>query len=261
VIGLGYSAAVVVAWRIQRQIVWPMSAEERVDRPAPPGAEVITVGGADTPVEGWYFAAPNASTRNPSPAVVFFHGNNEVMDHCLEYAETYPAWGSGLLLVEYRGYGASGGSPTRDGIRADMVAFVDRLASRPEVDAARIVYHGRSIGGAVAADLALERPPAALILVSTFTSLEVMFWRYGVPGFVVADRYRTEDALRSLDLPTLIIHGRRDNIIPVADGRELGRSGDRTRYVELDSNHDIPPDWETFADLLSDFLLETVGTP
>lgn len=227
-----YVLIVVTGCAIQRQIVWPMSAEEPVDRPVPRNAEPVWIENEDgSRIEGWLFRPPSEAAA-PAPAVIFFHGNNEVIDHCLEFAERYPANGYALLLVEYRGYGRSTGSPAREPIREDMIRFYDWLAAQEGIDPDRIAFHGRSIGGAVAADLAEHRAPAALILTSTFTSMEVMFWRFGVPGLIVQDKYRTEDALRQLAVPTLVMHGSRDNIIPVEDGRELGTLGPHTTYVE-----------------------------
>lgn len=248
---------VLITWTgcaMQQQIVWPMSAEEPVDRPVPRGAELVWMENKDgSRIEGWLFRPP-PETQAPVPSVIFFHGNNEVIDHCLEFAERYPANGYALLLVEYRGYGRSTGSPAREPIRQDMMLFYDWLAAREGIDPDRIAFHGRSIGGAVAVDLAEHREPAALILTSTFTSMEVMFWRYGVPGVIVQDKYRTEDTLKRLGVPTLVMHGARDNIIPVEDGRELGTLGPHTTYVEWDANHDLPTDWPPFEKELITFL-------
>jgi fermentation-respiration switch protein FrsA (DUF1100 family) len=250
----GYLVVLIFAWFAQRQVVWPMSVEEAVDRPVPPGAEVVWLPIPGGRVEGWFFPAQGASAKRPAPAVMFFHGNNEVLDHCLEYAETYPLWGLSLLLVEYRGYGRSGGSPSLAAVRSDMIRFFDHLVERPEVTPRRIVFHGRSIGGGVAADLAAHRTPAAMILAATFTNLESMFRRYGIPGILVRDRYDTVAALETMDVPVLVLHGERDNIIPVAQGRRLGRSGPRTTYVELDCNHDLPADWPSFERTIRGFL-------
>lgn len=239
-----YLGLIVVGAYFQRDIIWPMSVEEEVDRPVPPDAEVVwkpVAGEEGDGVEAWFFPAHTTGDA-PAPAVMFFHGNNEVMDHCLEFAERYPANGMAVLLVEYRGYGRSNGRPSMENVGEDMRFFYDWLASRPEVDPQRIFFHGRSIGGAVAAELATARPPAALVLQATFTSMAAMFQRYGVPGFIVADPYDTEAVLASADFPVLVLHGSRDNIIPVNHGRQLGKSGRRTTYREYDANHDLPVD-------------------
>ena len=90
-----------------------------------------------------------------------------------------------VLLPEYRGYGRSAGSPSQRAITEDLIAFYDLLARRPEVDAQRVVFHGRSLGGGAVCDLARHRKPAAVILMSTFTSMKRMAPRYLVPGFMV----------------------------------------------------------------------------
>lgn len=258
VAALSWLAVIVAGCVSQRAIVWPMSVEEEVDRPVPPGARPVWVSTEDGDrVEGWFFPGLGRGISSPGPALVFFHGNNELMDHCLEYPETYVPWGLSVLLVDYRGYGRSGGKPSREGIRADAIQFIDWLRAQPEVDPHRIVYQGRSIGGAVAADLAEHRKPAAMVLAATFASMEAMYWRYFVPGFLAADKYRTVDVLEQADFPVLVMHGKRDNIIPVSSGRKLGRTGALTRYIEYDANHDLPTDWEQFEADIRGFLADS----
>lgn len=228
-----------------------MSAEETVGRPVPPTAQLVWIEDAEaqTRVEGWLFPV---DSETAAPAIIFFHGNNEVIDHCLEFPETYARHGIATLLVEYRGYGRSTGNPGREAIRADMIRFYDWLVQQPGIDPERIVFQGRSIGGAVAADLTEHRAPVALMLSSTFTTMEGMYWRFGVPGFIAADKYRTADVLAEADFPVLVMHGERDNIIPISHGRKLGTLGNETTYIEYDANHDLPVHWPTYeADLLN----------
>ncbi|MEM9399530.1 MAG: alpha/beta hydrolase [Verrucomicrobiota bacterium] len=232
-----------------------MSTEEPVDRPAPPGAELVWVEDVDSGsrVEGWFFEASN-NENEKSPALIFFHGNSELIGHCLEFAETYPKHGMSVLLVEYRGYGRSTGDPSREAIRKDMIKFYDWLANKPSVDKSRIVFHGRSIGAAVAADLSLYRKPAAMILSSTFASMELMFWRYWMPGFIAKDKYRTEDVVASSDFPILVLHGSLDDITPVEHGRRLANVAQQADYIEYNTNHDLPLDWYQFEMDIMSFL-------
>ena len=254
---VAYAGIVAIGYFLQHNFVWPMSVEEAVDRPVPPSARLVWMGEGDNAVEGWFYAAANASPDEPAPALMFFHGNNEVIDHCLEFAETYTKYGISVLLVEYRGFGRSGGALNQTSIRSDMTGFYDWLVKQPGVDASRIIFHGRSIGGGVASDLANVRQPAAMILTSTFTSMESMFWHFGVPGFVVKDKYRPEAVVARANYPVLVMHGIRDNIIPISQGRELGRLGSQTRYIEYDANHDLPQDWPQFERDLILFLRDS----
>jgi len=159
----------------------------------------------------WFRAATDAPS--PAPAVVFFHGNADIARGRLDIGDRYARLGVHALLVEYPGYDDSPGTPGRDSIVEDALVAIDVLTQRDDVDADRIIYHGHSIGGGVAAQVAGERPPAALILASTFTSLRAMVNRYAVPTFLLRHRFPTDEVLESLDAPVLIMHGDLDVII------------------------------------------------
>ena len=115
-------------------------------------------------------AAPSASRDAPAPVVVFCHGNGERADQNLHLARMFGAMGLSTLLVEYRGYGDSAGEPSQTALVADTLAFVERLAQRDDIDPARIVYYGRSLGAAVLFQVADKAPPRAMISESAFTS-------------------------------------------------------------------------------------------
>jgi len=106
------------------------------------------------------------------------------------------------------------------------------LAERPELDAARTIYYGRSLGGGVVCSLLAERPPSGLILQSTFASLSRMLRGYLIPGWLVRDPFDNAGALRAFDGPVLIMHGTRDTIIPHAHTETLV---DAAAHAELHS--------------------------
>ena len=185
-------------------------------------------------VEAWFM--PSRSVR-PMPAVIFFHGNAELIDHNLGLAEAYRDRGWSTLLVEYRGYGRSGGSPSQKAIVGDAVAAYDWLKEKAGVDPERIVVHGRSLGSGVAAQLAKERPPGALILESPMKSVASFASAYGAPAFLVRNPYRTDKVLPTLNCPILLLHSRGDEIIPFAHAEELKRLAPAARLVELTGGH------------------------
>jgi len=162
----------------------------------------------------------------PGPAVIFAHGNAELIDYWPDLLEPYRRMGLAVLLVEYRGYGRADGTPTQAGIVADFAAAYDRLADRPEIDPRRIVFHGRSLGAGVACALGGERDAAALILQSAFTSMRAMLWRHGYPGFLARDPYDNLDAVRRFDGPVALFHGEQDNLIPPSHARSLAKAAD-----------------------------------
>ncbi len=208
-------------------------------------------------VEAWFLPAAGACAESPAPAVIFAHGNAELIEHWPEQLEPYRRMGVSLFLPEYRGYGRSAGTPSERAIRDDFVRFHDWLADRPEVDASRIVLHGRSLGGGAVCQLASRRRPAALVLQSTFTSVADVARRWLVPRRLVLDPFESLPIVEELDVPTLIVHGRRDTLIPLSHAELLHRAAPGSRLVVYDADHnDCPPDWEPFWGEVRSLLLE-----
>lgn len=248
-------------WRYQNSFIFPVAGGAEDDpaaviwrRPLP----------GDRPVE----AALYAEIQGPAqPAVIYFHGNGEAIDDQDWYVAGYRSLGLAVLLVEYRGYGDSGGRPSQKGLVADAVWFRDQLAAQPFIDRERIVYHGFSLGGGVAAALADQRPPRALILQSTFTSISSFFGKLLVPPFLCRHPFRSDRAVRRLEAPVLVLHGERDMVVSVEHGRRLGKLAQRATYVEVEAGHnDLPVSegeasyWTTIQRFLSEAGV-IAGTP
>jgi fermentation-respiration switch protein FrsA (DUF1100 family) len=198
-------------------------------------------------VEAWYFPVRGASAERPVGVAIFFHGNAEFIDHYRgEMIRRWHARGFSVLLPEYRGYGRSDGTPSQAGILADALAFYDRLVARPEVDKARIILHGRSLGTGVAAQVGAVRPAAALVLDSPFTSIAAFAARYLVPEFVVTSPFRTDRVLPAIaarGAKVLILHSPTDEIVPYDHGKELAAITPGAVLVDLVGSH-IEPQFE-----------------
>jgi fermentation-respiration switch protein FrsA (DUF1100 family) len=234
-----------LAFFLQRGVLFPRgyAVQEPGARLRLPGLEERWI---DTPqgrVEAWFVVPPGASRERPVPVAVFAHGNAELIDAQVALAGAYVRLGMAVLLPEYRGYGRSAGSPSQEAIVADAQRFLEDLLLRPEVDGARVVYHGRSVGAGVACALASRRPPAALILESPFRSVTSMSARYGVPSFLVRDPFDNESVVRALDRPILLFHGNCDTIVPYEHGVALQAAARRATLVTYDCDHnELPPD-------------------
>lgn len=155
-------------------------------------------------------------------AVLVFNGNAGHRAHRAPLAEALAKEGFSVLLLDYRGYGGNPGSPSEAGLASDARAARAWLEGRAEVD--RITYFGESLGAAVAVGLAREEPPEALVLRSPFTSLtEVgrVHYPYLPVRLLLWDRYEAIDEVGALEVPTLVIAGERDRIVPVEQSKAI----------------------------------------
>ena len=222
-LGLAMLALLFFARSIEHKLVYfPEPAYG--DSPARLGLpfEDITLSTADgETLRAWYLpAAPNAA--GPGVQLLFCHGNAGSRERRLDNLAGLHHAGIAVLIFDYRGYGGSSGSPSEQGVITDGMAAYDWLAARfPEQP---VVAFGRSLGGAVAAQVALRRPIAGMILESTFTSAKAMAPRVlPLPGvtWFVRHRFDTRAALSEITQPLLIIHGTRDELVPYDMGEAL----------------------------------------
>jgi fermentation-respiration switch protein FrsA (DUF1100 family) len=181
--------------------------------------EVALVASDGVRIEGWFVPGPQPVTW------LWFHGNaGNVGDRVQLIRELHEAVGASIFIVSYRGYGRSGGSPSEEGFYRDAQAALDYLLSRPDVDTRRIVYFGRSIGSAVAVQLAARREPLALVLEAPFPSLSWLA-RQVYPWLPVSrflhEEYDVEGAARRVSAPALILQGERDEIVPLSGARAV----------------------------------------
>lgn len=246
------AASLGLLWAFQRRLIYLPSPG-----PVPPAATVLpraedvafpTADGLR--LNGWFIPPvdnPKRPSPNPGPAVLVCNGNGGDRSMRAGLAAELARMGLAVLLFDYRGYGGNPGSPTEEGLADDARAALEYLAGRPEVDPGRVVYLGESLGAAVALRLAVERPPAALVLRSPFASLaEVGRRHYPVlpVSLLLRDRYDSAALAGRLTAPLLVVAGSRDQIVPVSHSRRLfAAAPEPKRLVVLDgadhNDHDL----------------------
>jgi len=215
-------AIVIAAWVGQRRLIYFPS--QGLPAPARVGltdAEPLQITAADgTRLGAWYVPAES----DPVGAVLVLPGNAGNRAGRAPLAAALRRRGLATLLIDYRGYAGNDGHPSQEGLLADARAGADALLVRSGLPHDRLVFFGESLGSAVAAGLAAERAPAALILRSPFPDL-VTVGRLHYPwlpvGVLLRDRFPTAQWLRSYTGPTLVIAGDADRIVPDRLSRQV----------------------------------------
>jgi fermentation-respiration switch protein FrsA (DUF1100 family) len=159
--------------------------------------------------------------------IVYFHNNRETAGSRTAIARALHARGFGVLLIEYRGYGVSrGAAPSEDGLYLDAECALDMLASRG-IRAEQVVLWGTSLGTGVAAEMARRGRGARLVLESPYTSIPGLVADAAplIPArILVPDRFDTLSKSQDIRIPTLVIHGDADEVVPFWMGERLARA-------------------------------------
>ena len=227
----------------------PPAAAARPDAVAAARGEILWLEPKGLRVEAWLLPA---DTTGSAPLLIYTHGNGELIDFWADEFAPIRAAGMHVLLVEYPGYGRSRGRPSERSITDTMLAAYDAMARDPRIDAARIVGHGRSLGGGAMAQLAARRPLAALILESSFTSLSDIIRSFGIPDWLIANHFDTRAVLGKFTAPVLVLHGTQDINIPVTHAYGLQQASSRATLRLMECGHnDCPRQWELVLGFLA----------
>jgi fermentation-respiration switch protein FrsA (DUF1100 family) len=214
----------------EEQLVF-FPSRELVGSPASFGLDYEDVCfGPDGRLHGWLLPGSGHST------LLWLHGNAGNVSSRLPWlARLRAATSAHLFIFDYQGYGLSSGKPSEAATYADARDSLAFLRQRPEIDMARIVYYGESLGGAVGTQLALEAPPAGLVLQSSFTSVADLARIYYplIPPGLIRTRYATVDKLGQVAAPIVIVHGEQDEIVPVEQAHRLYAAANEPKRLHL----------------------------
>lgn len=241
VVGLVYLVFVALMWMFQGRLLYlpGVGGSAITATPADIGldyeeVDLVTADGVD--LHGWFVPA-----RDERATMLFFHGNAGNISHRLDTIRIFHDLGLSVFIIDYRGYGRSGGSPSEAGTERDARAAWDWLVEEGGRSPARIVVAGRSLGAAVAAELARTREPAAVILESAFRSVPLfgqeVYWFLPVRWLSRFD-YATEEHVGAITAPLLVIHSRDDEIVPFHHGEAVhAAAGEPKSLLPLRGGH------------------------
>lgn len=223
---------------LQSWVLYPSSDEIRTT-PAAYGLEYEEVSFAaedSTRLSAWFLPG-----KPGAQVVLFCHGNAGNISHRLDSLAIFNQMGLSVLIFDYRGYGQSEGRTTEEGTYQDARAAWDYLVNIRKIGPDRIIVFGRSLGGAVAAELAAERTPKALILESTFTSapdLGAGLYPYMPIRLLCRFSYDTLAIIGRIKCPILIVHSKDDEMIDISHGRRLFDAATAQKeFLELRGGH------------------------
>ncbi len=256
----GYVAIVFILFFFQSHLLYLPNVPSRDVVVTPDDAGLaydsvtITTGDGVT-LDGWFVPA-----RQARGVLLFFHGNAGNISHRLDSLKIFNELGLTTLIFDYRGYGRSEGEPSEEGTYRDAEAAWRFVTEGRHIPPREVVLFGRSLGAAIAADLATRVNPAALIIESAFTSipdLAAALYPFLPARWLARFRYSTQAGLVSVSCPLLIVHSRDDEIIPFAHGQRLfAVANEPKQLLELRGGHNdgFLVSRHTYMDGLQTFL-------
>ena len=187
--------------------------------------DVIFRTGDGLNLNGWFVPGKKPSPDADLHTLLWFHGNAGNINHRLENIkmlhERVPV---NVFIIDYRQYGRSEGKISEKGTYIDAGAALAHLHSRKEINQEKIIFFGRSLGSAVAVELALKEKCRALILETPFTSILEMgkkLYPFLPVSLLLKTKYDSLSKIRNIKVPILIMHGDKDDLVPFEHGKRL----------------------------------------
>lgn len=227
-----------------------------------PFEEVYFPAADGTQLHGWFIPGRGDDT------LVWFHGNaGNISNRVYNIMLLYQHVGANVFIFDYRGYGRSEGKPSEKGLYSDGEGALEYLRSRDDIDYDRLALFGRSLGGCVVAELAMRHRVKAVIIESSFTSVDAMAHHnrpaiaFFIPSrLLVKSRFESLAKMPRIHSPVMIVHGDRDITVPIRMGRELfDAANEPKRFYEIkgathDDTHIVGG--ENYFEALREFIEE-----
>ncbi len=235
---LMYVGAAGLIYLFQTGFVY-FPAKEIVSTPHELGLayEAVTLHTEDgVELSSWFIAV-----ENPRATVIICHGNAGNVSNRMNLIRMFHSLSLNVLIFDYRGFGASSGKPSEVGTYRDAEAAWRYVVDDRNVKPEDIVVYGESLGGAIAARLAMQHKPGGLVLQSTFTSMPELacrLYRFFPVRLLCRFSYNTAEYLSGVDCPTLVIHSRNDEIVPYSQGWDLYvLAREPKEFLEIEGGH------------------------
>lgn len=248
VVGIGYLAIMGLAFAFQDQLLFQPSSRllATPDRAGMPYETVRLDTEDGETLHGWWIPAADVSRETrpgaaATPTLLFFHGNAGNISGRLESVRQFHDLGLNVMIVDYRGYGRSTGSPSEQGLYRDAEAMWQHLTGARGIDPSRIVLFGRSMGGGPATWLAVRESPGAVILESVFTNVPDIgahHYPFLPVRTLASNQFDNASRVADIEAPTLFIHSRGDRVVPFELGRAVYKAATEPKqFLEIEGGH------------------------
>lgn len=209
-------------------------------------------------LHGWFL--PHAQAK---ATFLFFHGNAGNISHRLEKLKIFYDLGIETFIMDYSGYGKSEGSPSEKNLYKDGFATYTHATQQRQIDPARILLYGESLGSSVAIEVALQEQVAGIILEGAFTSLKELASKH-MPflSFLAANEYNNLEKIGRIKVPLLFIHPKNDEICPFEEALRLYEKAPlpkKSVWLERGGHNDaFCLDQEKYVQGLKEFVAATL---
>jgi uncharacterized protein len=216
----------------------------------------------DVRLNGWFIPAKGALLT-----ILYFHGNAGNISHRIEVARAFNSQKFNFFIFDYRGFGKSKGSPSEEGTYLDGIAAYNYLINEKNILPKNIVLYGKSLGAAVAVNTAIKVKAGVLICESSFASTKDMVKEfYGlIPLWTfISQRYDTLEKIRRVDIPLLVMHSPKDEIIPFRHSKRLFKKAREPKelYIMKGGHNDAFYIYKTeIMKRMEDFLIKYSKQP
>ncbi|ODS34845.1 MAG: Alpha/beta hydrolase family protein [Candidatus Scalindua rubra] len=191
-------------------------------------------------LNGWFVPGKKSSPDDDLPAcragrhtLLWFHGNAGNINHRLDNIKMlYDRVPVNVFIFDYRQYGKSEGRVSEQGTYIDARAALSYLRSRKDINHEKIIFFGRSLGSAVAVELALKEKCCAMILETPFTSIKEMgkkLYPFLPISLFIRTKYDSLSKIGDIKVPILIMHGDKDELVPIEQARKLYETADEPK--------------------------------
>jgi uncharacterized protein len=231
---------VTVIWALQRRLIYfPSPGPVPEAHSVMERASEVTLETSDGLALGAWFVPAGAPANNMT--VLVANGNAGDRSMRAPLAHALAEEGFAVLLFDYRGYGGNPGHPSEDGLARDVRAAYRFLVAEEGIPSDRLIYFGESLGAAVVVELSTEHPPAGLVLRSPFTDLAAVgqvHYPFLPVGALLRDRYPLVEHIRRVDVPTTVVYGTHDSVVPAQQSRAVAEAAaGPTTVVQIKGDH------------------------